>query len=301
MLSQVAGSAQSTRSAERTKRCIRITAWATRILAFLSIVFCIVAFVTTGGLQFGICMIITAILSVMSPLNFSCCCYSDCSRNTKPEKVIGHCSVYVWMFISNMFYIILFGNSWYFWSTSREIYVDYRDEYYYDEYSSQYRSNYSDSYPNHNIALLDTLFAFTLIITFFLSMLNLYSFCLVYIYGCCFMKEVDMYHSEQGVETAVVMNQQITTVGGGLPVNGLMFTNAAVGGQQPFTSPGSQYPQYQPNTSGPYCMYSPPQQAIGVTSDSVGVTFTSTMATTSGKPVSPPPYAEANLNVKQLL
>ncbi|WAR31863.1 hypothetical protein MAR_034405 [Mya arenaria] len=277
MLSQVAGSAQSTRSAERTKRCIRITAWATRILAFLSIVFCIVAFVTTGGLQFGICMIITAIL------------------------VIGHCSVYVWMFISNMFYIILFGNSWYFWSTSREIYVDYRDEYYYDEYSSQYRSNYSDSYPNHNIALLDTLFAFTLIITFFLSMLNLYSFCLVYIYGCCFMKEVDMYHSEQGVETAVVMNQQITTVGGGLPVNGLMFTNAAVGGQQPFTSPGSQYPQYQPNTSGPYCMYSPPQQAIGVTSDSVGVTFTSTMATTSGKPVSPPPYAEANLNVKQLL
>ncbi|XP_052788329.1 uncharacterized protein LOC128223114 isoform X1 [Mya arenaria] len=292
MHNQFARSAQSTRSAERTKRCIRITAWATRILALLSIAFCIVAFVAVGDAVYGICMMITAILSVMSPLNFSCCCYSDCSRNIKTEKAIGHCSVHVLMFISNMGYIILFGYSCYFWSASRKNYGAYGDNMYYDVHSSQYRSNYYYTYPSNNIALLDTIFAFTLIITFFLSMLNLFSFCLVYKYGCCFTNEVDGDHCQKGVETAVVMNQHISTNGG------LKLTNETFLDQLPFTSYGSQYPQYQPNTSGPYNMYSRPQQAIGVTSDSVGVSVQSTMATTSGQPVSPPPYLEANLNVK---
>ncbi|XP_052789496.1 uncharacterized protein LOC128223980 isoform X2 [Mya arenaria] len=294
MPSQVAGSAQSTRSAERTKRCIRITAWATRILALLSIVFCIVAFVTIGEYVFGIFMMVTAILSVMSPLNFNCCCYSDCSRNTKAEKAIGHWGVIVWMFLSNIGYIVMFGYSWYYWMASR-------DSYYYrgSRYDNNYNKNYSYYYPNHDISLLDTVFAMSLLITFFLSIFNLYSLCLVYKYGCCFMNEVDKEHSQQSVETVVVMNQQISTIGGGIPVNGVQFTNAAVGAQQPFTNPGMQYPQYQPYPAGPHYMATPLPQAVGVTTDSVGVSFPPTMAEPVGQASSPPPYAEADPNEKQ--
>ncbi|XP_052790964.1 uncharacterized protein LOC128224910 isoform X3 [Mya arenaria] len=86
MHTHVAGSAQSTRSPERTKAYILITAWATRILAFLSIAIQIMAFVTVGDIVFGQFLMVTAILSCMSPLNFKCCFYRDCSRNTKTEK-----------------------------------------------------------------------------------------------------------------------------------------------------------------------------------------------------------------------
>ncbi|XP_052789546.1 uncharacterized protein LOC128224007 isoform X2 [Mya arenaria] len=269
MHTQVAGSAQSTRSAERTKRCIRITAWATRILALLSIVFCIVAFKSTNGYVFGVFLIVISILSVMSPLNFYCGCNSDCSRYTNAAKAIGHWGVYLWMFMSNMGYGMMFGYSWYYWMATSHYYK-----------AAQ---------------LLDTLFAMSLIITFFLSIFNLYSFCLVYKYGCCFMNEIDKDNSQQGVETAVVMNQQISTIGSGIPVNGVQFTNAAMGAQQPFTSPGIQYPQYQPYPAGPFYMAAPFPQAVGVTTDSVGVSFPQTMADAGG----PPPYAEADPNEKQ--
>ncbi|XP_052790669.1 uncharacterized protein LOC128224726 isoform X2 [Mya arenaria] len=228
MLTQVDESAQSTRSIEATKRCIRITVIATRILAFLSIVFSTLAFVMVG-IIFGFFMMATATFSVLSPLNFSCFCYRDCSRYTKIEKAIGHWSVYLWMFISNMCYAIMFGYSWYIWAELREYYYNDVHNYYFfnvDEYNS--------------MALLDTVFAFTLIITFFLSMLNLYSFSLVYKYGCCFMNEVDRDHSQQSVETAVVMNKEISTIGGGLPVNGLQFIDTTVGSQQPSTYPETQ-------------------------------------------------------------
>ncbi|XP_052789543.1 uncharacterized protein LOC128224005 [Mya arenaria] len=242
MHTQVERSAQYTRTTKRTKRCIRITAWATRILAILSIVYCIVAFVTLGEIEFGILLMVTAILSVMSPLNFNCCCYSDCSRNTKTDKAIGHCGVYVWMFMSNMGYVMMFGYSWYFWIASKynNYPIDYTD---YDQYPQRSRSY--NSYSKDNKALLDAIFAFTLIITFFLSILNLYTFCLVYKYGCCFMNEVYKNCSQQNIETAVVISQHISARGG-LPVNGVQFTNARVDAQQPFTSTGVQYLQYQP-------------------------------------------------------
>ncbi|WAR31862.1 hypothetical protein MAR_034404, partial [Mya arenaria] len=130
------------------------------------------------------------------------------------KPAIGHWSVYLWMFISNMCYAIMFGYSWYIWAELREYYYNDVHNYYFfnvDEYNS--------------MALLDTVFAFTLIITFFLSMLNLYSFSLVYKYGCCFMNEVDRDHSQQSVETAVVMNKEISTIGGGLPVNVSVWFN----------------------------------------------------------------------------
>ncbi|WAR31860.1 hypothetical protein MAR_034402 [Mya arenaria] len=273
MHTQVAGSVESTRSIERTKRCIRITAWATRILALLSIAFCIVSFAVVGEMVFGLCLMVTAILSVVSTLNFSCCCYSDCSRNTKTEQVMGHCGVYVWMFTSNIGYVIIFGYILLLWGrTGGRDYI-YKDDFYYEK-SSPYPSDYNSN-TNDSMALLYTIFVFSLIDTFFLTMLNLYSVCLVYKYGCCFMHEIDRYHSEQGVETAVVMNQQITTVGGGLPGN---FTNAAVGAQQTYTNPGVQYSKYQPYP---------------------GVSVQSTLAGTSGQSVSPPPYSEATPNVKQ--
>ncbi|WAR31761.1 hypothetical protein MAR_034303 [Mya arenaria] len=213
--------------------------------ALLSIVFCIVAFKSTNGYVFGVFLIVISILA------------------------IGHWGVYLWMFMSNMGYGMMFGYSWYYWMATSHYYK-----------AAQ---------------LLDTLFAMSLIITFFLSIFNLYSFCLVYKYGCCFMNEIDKDNSQQGVETAVVMNQQISTIGSGIPVNGVQFTNAAMGAQQPFTSPGIQYPQYQPYPAGPFYMAAPFPQAVGVTTDSVGVSFPQTMADAGG----PPPYAEADPNEKQ--
>ncbi|XP_052790664.1 uncharacterized protein LOC128224724 isoform X2 [Mya arenaria] len=230
---------------------------------------------------FGLCLMVTAILSVVSTLNFSCCCYSDCSRNTKTEQVMGYCGVYVWMFMSNIGYIIILGYILLLWEVPR------RNDYF------NYESN-----TNESMALLYTIIAFSLIDTFFLSMLNLYSVCLVYKYGCCFMHEIDRYHSEQGVETAVVMNQHITIVERGLPGNGLQFTNATVGAQQTFTNPGMQYSKYQPYPAGPYYLAAPSHQAVGLATDMVGVSVQSTLAGTSGQPISPPPYTEATPNVK---
>ncbi|XP_052787757.1 uncharacterized protein LOC128222703 [Mya arenaria] len=264
MHTQVAGSAQSTRSPERTKAYILITAWATRILAFLSIAIQIMAFVTVGDIVFGQFLMVTAILSCMSPLNFKCCFYRDCSRNTKTEKAIGHWSVYVWLFMSNIGYVILFGYTWFFWGESKTINHDY------DRNSSQYPSTHTpNNYYNYNtnpMPLIDTVFLFTLIITFFLSILNLYSFCLVYKYGFCFMNGIKRDHSDQVVETAVVMNQQLFTIGEGPLRNGLQFTYAEV-------------------------------ETIGVKNYSVDASVQSAMAETYGQPAIPQTNAEANLIV----
>ncbi|XP_052788844.1 uncharacterized protein LOC128223610 [Mya arenaria] len=248
---------------------------ATRILAFLSIVNCIVAFAALNEATFGIFMTATAIFSVMSPFTFNCCCYSDCSRNTKTEKAIGHWGVYVWMFMSDMGYVIIFGYSWYVWTVSSYQYHNYDNDIYYDEYSSTYGSYYPN-FGYNRAALFDTIFAFSLIITFFLSIFNLFSFCLVYKYGCCFMRKFDRYYSEQGVEMAIVMNQQISTIGGCFPANGLQ--NA----QQTFTSPGVQYAQYQQCLAGPDIITAPSTQNIGVATDYVDVSSASTMAVESG-------------------
>ncbi|WAR31757.1 hypothetical protein MAR_034299 [Mya arenaria] len=272
MHTQISGRAPGTRSNKQTKGWIRITAWATRILAFLSIVFCILAFVINET-AFAIFMIVTAFLSALSPLNFSSCCFFDCSRNTKTEKTIGKLCICMWIFISNMGYVIMFGYSWYFWKSSR-----YSFNYRGSRYDNYYYYSYAYYYPEHDHALLDTVFAMSLIITFFLSLVNLYSFCLVYKYGCCFMAEIDRAHSQQGVETAVVMNQQISRMEEGLPV---IFPDDTGGAQETVTSPLVQYPQYQPYHAEPLCIAVPPQQAVSVTTD----------CTTSGQPNSPPPYA----------
>ncbi|XP_052788408.1 uncharacterized protein LOC128223160 [Mya arenaria] len=300
MLAQIAGSAQNTRSTIRTKIWIRITSWATRILALLSIVFCIVAFSEVEEPMLGVFLIFTAIISILSPLNFSCCCYSDCSRNTKVEKAIGHCGVYVWMFMSNMCYVIMFGYSWLVREESRKRYYDYGDDMYYDTHSSQYRSRSSYSNTKDKLPVFDTLFAFTLIITSFLTMCNLYSFCLVYKYGCCFMNKVDRDRSQQRVGMADLINPHISTNGGGLPVNGFPFGNATVDAQQTTLNSSKlmQLPQYQPYTTGPYDMSAPPHQASGVITDSMGSSIPSSMEAMSGQSVSPPPYTEANPNVK---
>ncbi|XP_052759932.1 uncharacterized protein LOC128202817 [Mya arenaria] len=190
-------------SANRTKLLVNISAWATRTLAFLSIIFAVVAFTMLHNIWFGAVMCATAVFSISSPLNFNACCYSDCSRNTSGEKRCGLVSVFVWMFLTNMVYMILFAYSWVFWLNTSSW-------------------SYSEDW-------LNTVFAFTLIINLCLSIFNLYSMCLVYKFGCCFMNGVDRECPQQSVNMVVVNHSQLSTIGGGVPANVLNKVNSEPG------------------------------------------------------------------------
>ncbi|XP_052819397.1 uncharacterized protein LOC128245311 [Mya arenaria] len=184
-----APSAIRSSSAKRTKLLVHISAWATRILALLSIIFAVVSFTMLHDVWFGAVMCVTAAFSILSPLNFNACCYSDCSGNTTFVKRCGLVSVFVWMFLTDMAYMLVFATSWGIWLVS----YDVKD-------------------------LLNTVFAFALIINIVLTFFNLYSICLVYKYGCCFMDGVDRECRQQSVDVMDENNSQLSTKGEGVPV-----------------------------------------------------------------------------------
>ncbi|XP_052759934.1 uncharacterized protein LOC128202820 [Mya arenaria] len=235
------GVTKSYRSAASAKQLVQSTAWAIRILTIFSIVFAIVDLTTLEDVFFGVCMCITASLSLFSTLNFNCCCYSDCSRSSICEKRCGLGCVYVWTVFTNMGYISMFAYSIYVWGTygqDRRIHKDYEPK------------------------MLTTLFAFTLMINFTLSIMNLYSMCIVYRYGCCYMNGIDKELQHQSLETAVVINQQLTTIGGPLPENVSRPTAPPTGHQ---FGPGPSFPQNHPYLAYPYTMPVQQHQNAGVT------------------------------------
>ncbi|XP_052790940.1 uncharacterized protein LOC128224892 isoform X1 [Mya arenaria] len=268
MHTQAAGSAQHQRSTKRTKLLVRFAAWSTRILTLFSFVVFVLALKNIFHPFFGYLMFVTIICSVISPLNCYCCCYSKGAKNTTS----GRYCVYVWLFICNMLYLMMFGYSWFFMTLARKAF-----------------SNNSDP-SNFEAASI-----IIMIITIFLSILNLYTFCISYKYGCCFMDMVDRNHSQQNVEAAVVMNQQISTSGG--QANDSQFTNVPMDAQHTASSGGIRYSQCQSYLAGHDYMAAPHQQCIGVTADSEGPSFQPTMTMTSGQFVSPPPYTLYDPNV----
>ncbi|WAR31762.1 hypothetical protein MAR_034304 [Mya arenaria] len=144
-----------------------------------------------------------------------------------------------------------------------------------------------------------TLFSF---VVFVLALKNIFHpffgylmFVTIICYGCCFMDMVDRNHSQQNVEAAVVMNQQISTSGG--QANDSQFTNVPMDAQHTASSGGIRYSQCQSYLAGHDYMAAPHQQCIGVTADSEGPSFQPTMTMTSGQFVSPPPYTLYDPNV----
>ncbi|XP_052761164.1 uncharacterized protein LOC128203683 [Mya arenaria] len=266
-------------SANRTKQLVHISAWATRILAFLSIILVVVTFTIQPSLIASV-MCVTAVFSILSPLNFNACCYSDCSRNTKFEKRCGLVSVFVWMFFLNGAYIIVFALCWDFW--------------FFESGAGRYKG----------MDLLNTVFAFALIINIVLTILNLYSICLVYMYGCCFMNGVDRECSQQSFDMMDAKHSQLSTIGGGVPVNGSGLT-MPIGPQQGQIRTTTSFPQPQPHLSNmPLSLQPAPQQqaAGGVTAYSASLSIPNSMPMlepdANSQNEAPPSYPEAVLNDK---
>ncbi|WAR13801.1 hypothetical protein MAR_003906 [Mya arenaria] len=222
-------------SANRTKQLVHISAWATRILAFLSII-----------------------------LVVRC----------------GLVSVFVWMFFLNGAYIIVFALCWDFW--------------FFESGAGRYKG----------MDLLNTVFAFALIINIVLTILNLYSICLVYMYGCCFMNGVDRECSQQSFDMMDAKHSQLSTIGGGVPVNGSGLT-MPIGPQQGQIRTTTSFPQPQPHLSNmPLSLQPAPQQqaAGGVTAYSASLSIPNSMPMlepdANSQNEAPPSYPEAVLNDK---
>ena len=98
----------------------------------------------------------------------------------------GRMMMYVWLFLSNIAYVVIFA---YTWSYGLMFIATYR--YYYDGY------DYFDL-----TRLRHTLLALLLIFTFTYSILNMYIICLVTKFGCCFVEglEGDINNRSQNTE-----------------------------------------------------------------------------------------------------
>ncbi|WAR13779.1 hypothetical protein MAR_003884 [Mya arenaria] len=193
----------------------------------------------------------------------------------------GLVSVFVWMFFLNGAYIIVFALCWDFW--------------FFESGAGRYKG----------MNLLNTVFAFALIINIVLTIFNLYSICLVYMYGCCFMDGVDRECSHQSVDMMVVNHPQLSKIGGGVPVNGSGLT-MPIGPQQGQIRTTTSFPQQQqPHHSNmPLSLQPAPQQqaAGGVTADSASLSIPHSMPMLEpdarSQNEAPPSYPEAVLNDK---
>ncbi|XP_052761190.1 uncharacterized protein LOC128203710 [Mya arenaria] len=179
------------------------------------------------------------------------------------------------MFLTNMVYMTLFAYSWVFWLNTSSW-------------------SYSEDW-------LNTVFAFTLIINLCLSIFNLYSMCLVYKFGCCFMNGVDRECPQQSVNMMVVNHSQLNTIGGGVPANGSGLT-MPIGPQQGQFRTGTSFPQQQPYITNMPLSLQPAQQqqpAGGATAESASLSIPHSITPdTSGQNEAPPSYPEAVFNSK---
>ena len=83
--------------------------------------------------------------------------------------------MYVWLFLSNLAFAMIFAFSWYFGSLFIGSMNNPEDDWYYN-------------HIKRTEGLRNALFAFLLIYSFTMSILNMYTICLVTKYGCCFLE-----------------------------------------------------------------------------------------------------------------
>jgi len=86
----------------------------------------------------------------------------------------GRMMMYVWLFLSNIAYVVIFAYTWSDGWLYVQPYVYFQGYTHYDA-----------------ISLRQTLFALLLIYTFTYSILNMYIICLVSKFGCCFVEGLE--------------------------------------------------------------------------------------------------------------
>jgi len=110
--------------------------------------------------------------------------FVDAIRKLCILQTCGRIAIYVWLFLSNLAYVISFAYTWSFG-------VAYIGSMNYMS-SNQEDDDYYYGYDYEGTeGLRNTLFAFLLIYTFTFSILNMYTICLVSKFGCCFVEGMD--------------------------------------------------------------------------------------------------------------